>query len=99
MNVPTFEAVDSGGNCEFWKQEQVGLSPDQGLSWPHSAHSGSIDILRYIGGLLKQAKWQDLTVRARIQKAEPQKNVLTTFLSVLFFFLPYFVLLFEKLSL
>ena len=55
MNVPTFEAVVSGGNCELWKEVQVGLSPDQGLSWPHSAHSRSTDILRCIGGLPKQA--------------------------------------------
>ena len=74
MNVPTFEAVDSGGNCELWKQVQVGLSSDQGLSWPDSAHSRSRNSLRYIGGLPKQANWQDLTVRTRIQKAEPQKK-------------------------
>lgn len=61
---------------QLWtlKQVQVGLSSTRVWADPDSAHSRSRNILRYIGGLPKQASWQDLTVRTRIQKAEPHEK-------------------------
>ena len=51
MSVPTIEAADFGNNYGLWGQVHMGVRPDQSLSWPHNAHSGSRDLPRSTGGL------------------------------------------------
>lgn len=45
------KAVDFGGNCGLWVQEQAGVRPDLSLSWPYSTHNRSRDLPRNVGGL------------------------------------------------